>query len=226
MNVAQAAPRTRPTRRNRWLAAFVTAVALSIAACNAQDDDATADTIVDADTPIEFRDEAGPHVDAPERAMAMTVDAVETAGDDILIRLRVENSDDDYLDLGARDTIYGPLLVMRDDRDNLYESFAVEPAGIPGRRIADLSFRLAGPLDRDATSFTLELDTQRGPLTSPTAPLSAHSGIRWRIDEPTAALPTSSDTGPGTSDPAYASAPRLPDLVHFWLETDPLPADR
>ena len=128
--------------------------------------------------------------------------------------------------MGVQGTIYGPLLVMRDDRDNLYESLAVEPAGVPGRRVADLSFRLTGPLDPDATSFTLELATQRGRLTSPTAPLPTHDGIRWRIDDPTAATPTSTDTNPDESDPIYAAAPRLPDLVHFWLETDPLPADR
>ena len=103
---------------------------------------------------------------------------------------------------------------------------AVEPVGIPGRRIADLSFRLRGPLDADSTSFTLELATQRGPLTSPTAPLSTHDGIRWRIDDPTAAASASTGSNPGESEPVFAVAPRLPDLIHFWLETDPLPADR
>lgn len=226
MNAEVATRRARPASRSRWLAALFTAVALSSAACNAQDDNATTGAAVDVDGQIEFRDEVGPHVEAPDRAMAMTVDAVETAGDHVLIRLRVENSDDGYLDMGVQGTIYGPLLVMRDDRDNMYESLAVEPAGVPGRRIADLSFRLTGPLDPDATRFTLELATQRGPLTSPTAPLSTQDGVRWRIDDPTAATLTSTDTNPGTSDPIYAAAPRLPDLVHFWLETDPLPADR
>lgn len=233
MNAAVAA--RRMSRRSRS-AALAAAFALSSAACsgqadtpssdNATSDSATSDTVVEAGTPIEFRDEVGPHVSAPDRAMAMTVDAVETAGDDILVRLRVENSDDGYLDMGVQDTIYGPLLVMRDDRDDLHESYAVEPAGIPGRRIADLSFRLAGPLDPDATSFTLELATQRGPLTSPIAPLPTRDGIRWRIDDPTGATPAPTDTDLGAADPIYAAAPRLPDLVDFRLETDSLPADR
>ncbi len=162
---------------------------------------------------VELRDEAGPRVDAPDRAMAMTVDAVEQRGDDILVRVRVENADDQYLDMGVEDTIYGPLLVMYDDRGNRYDSYAHEPAGIPGRRVADLSFRLAGPLDGDAESFTLELATQRGPLTSPSGDLPDGDGVHWQVDDA---------TGSGR---AYAAAPRLPDLVHFWLETDPLPAD-
>jgi len=179
---------------------------------------------VDVATSIEYRDETGPHVDAPDRAMAMTVDAVDIAGDDILVRLRVSNSDDSYLDMGIQETIYGPLLVMRDDRENLYQSYAVEPAGIPGRRIADLRFRLAGPLDLGSNSFTLELATQRGPLTSPSASLPEHDGIRWRVVDP-AAAPMSNGTNPDGSERIFAAAPRLPDLVHFWLETDPLPAE-
>ena len=225
MNAEVVTRRARPTSRRSGLTAFVVTLALSTAACATPDDNASIGTAADADAPIELRDEVGPHVNAPDRAMAMTLDAVEIAGDDILMRLRVENSDDNYLDMGVQDTIYGPLLVMRDDRDNRYESLAVEPAGIPGRRIADLSFRLAGPLDPDATSFTLELATQRGPLTAPNALLPDDGGIRWRIDDPTAATPASTDSNPGDDEPVYASAPRLPDLVHFWLDTDPLPAD-
>lgn len=226
MNVEVDARRAWPTSRMRWSAVVVAALALSTAACSGLEDNAINDTNAEADTPIEFRDEVGPYVNAPDRAMTMTVDAVETTGDDILIRLRVENSDDAYLDMGVQDTIYGPLLVMRDDRGNLYESYAVEPAGVPGQRVADLSFRLAGPLDPDAMSFTLELATQRGPLASPTAALSRGNGIRWRIDGATAAAVESNSTNQGESGPIYAAAPRLPDLVHFWLETDPLPADR
>jgi hypothetical protein len=54
-------------------------------------DDTATDDITDAGG-IEFRDGSGPRVDAPDRAMAMTVDAVETHGDDILVRVRVENA--------------------------------------------------------------------------------------------------------------------------------------
>jgi hypothetical protein len=187
-------------------------LALPIAACDAG-----------GDAPVELRDEIGPHVDAPDRAMAMTVDAVEIADDDILVRVRVANSDDVYLDLGVEATIYGPLLVMHDDRGTRYESYAVEPAGIPGRRVADLSIRLAGPLDPRARSFTLELATQRGPLTSPDAALPRHDGIRWRVDAPSGATATSAATGPSESAPEFAAAPRLPDLIDLWLETDPLP---
>ncbi|MEP1125815.1 MAG: hypothetical protein ABJH68_18195 [Ilumatobacter sp.] len=223
VNADVVASRTRRSRRRLSLTALAAIVALSTAACGATDDGATSGAAVDADTPIELRDQVGPHVDAPERSMSMTVDAVDTVGNDVLVRLRVANSDDDYLDMGVQDTIYGPLLVMRDDRGNLYESLAVEPAGVPGRRIADLSFRLAGPIDPDATSFTLELATQRGPLTSPTAALPLHDGIRWRIDVPSTAVPGATDADPDPSGPVFASAPRLPDLVHFWLETEPLP---
>jgi hypothetical protein len=103
---------------------------------------------------------------------------------------------------------------MHDDRGNRYPSYAVEPAGVPGRRVADLSFRLTGPLDPDAESFTIELTTQRGPLTSPAGDLPEGVGVRWQVDDPAG------------SDPTFAAAPRLPDLIHFWLETDPLPDDR
>ena len=189
--------------------------ALATAACGESDDDAAGNV----DTAVEFRDEGGPQVDAPDRAMAMTVDAVEIAGDDILVRVRVSNHDDEYLDMGVQHTRYGPLLVMHDDRDNRYESYAVEPAGVPGRRIANLSFRLAGPLDRDSTSFTLELATQRGPLTSPAATLPRHDGVRWRVDDPSATA--ANDTEPG-SGPVFAAAPRLPEYINFWLESEPL----
>jgi hypothetical protein len=206
------------------LAACLTALALSATACDPAGDDTTTDgTSSVASSPLELRDEIGPHVDVPDRAMAMTVDAIDIAGDDILVRLRVANRDGRYLDLGVEGTIYGPLLVMRDDRGNAYESYAVEPAGIPGRRVADLSFRLAGPLDRSSTSFTLELATQRGPLSSPATALPERDGIRWRVDDPVVATATSVDTGPGGPEPVFAEAPRLPELIHFWLETDALP---
>lgn len=224
------APDARTVGQRRWLAASLTALVLSAAACATADDDASADTSADAsagaDAPIELRDQIGPHVDAPDRAMAMTVDAIDVVGDDILVRVRVSNSDDRYLDLGVQDTIYGPLLLMRDDREHLYESYAVEPAGIPGHRIAHLSFRLAGPLDPGATTFTLELATQRGPLIAPDATLPSGDAVRWRVDDPADGTPTSSDTVRDESEPVYAAAPRLPDLIHFWLETEPLPADR
>ncbi len=227
MNGGAGAPGGHAIRRRRWSAAWLTALALSITACDTADGeagpDATATSTVG--TSIELRDEVGPHVDAPDRAMAMTVDAIDVAGDDILVRLRVGNRDDGYLDLGVQGTIYGPLLVMRDDRGNVYDSYAVEPAGIPGRHVADLSFRLAGPLDRGSTSFTLELATQRGPLTSPAAPLPVDDGVRWRVDDPVVATATSVATVPDGSGPVFAAAPRLPDLIHFWLETDPLPAE-
>ncbi len=223
VNVEAGAPQAHAVLGGRWLAACLIALALSTAACEVADDDATTDATSTVVSRIELRDETGPHVDAPDRAMAMTVDAIEIAGDDILVRLRVGNSDDGYLDMGVRGTIYGPLLVMRDDRGGVYESYAVEPAGIPGRRVADLSFRLAGPLDRDSTSFTLELATQRGPLTSPAATLPERDGIRWRVDDEPGATATSVDTG--GSEPVFAEAPRLPDLIHFWLETEALPAE-
>lgn len=224
MTVVVVAPHARSTRHRRWPVPLIAALALSAAACDAPDDVPTADTAVDAIAPIEFRDEVGPHVEAPDHAMAMTVDAVDVVDDEILVRLRIVNRDDRYLDMGVQDTRYGPLLVMRDDREQQYESYADEPAGIPGRRIADLSFRLRGPLDPDATSFTLELATQRGPLTSPPAPLPEHSGIRWRIDD--AATTDGSSADSDGTEPIFARAPRLPRFVDFWLETDPLTADR
>lgn len=213
-------------RQRRRLLAILAALAVTTAACEPDENDSTAEEAAADQSSIELRDETGPHVDAPDRAMAMTVDAVEFDGDDILIRLRVENSDDGYLDMGVQDTIYGPLLVMRDDQNNVYEARAVEPAGIPGRRIADLSFRLDGPLDRNAESFTLELATQRGPLITPSAELPTGDGVRWRIGDVVAGAMGSADADRGGAEPGFASAPRLPDLIHFWLETDPLPADR
>ena len=143
-------------------------------------------------------------------------------GDDVLVRLRVENHRDAYLDLGVQGTIYGPLLVMIDDRGQRYEGYAEEPAGIPGRRLADLSFRLEGPIDRGAESFTLERATQRGTVTSPSAALPAGDGVRWRVDDPVAGAPASAGSDP--SEPGFAAAPRLPELIHFWLHTEPLSA--
>jgi hypothetical protein len=214
MSVRGTPSERRSTGRVRALVAIVAALAIATTACDAREDDATVDASDVEGGAIEFRDGTGPRVDAPDRAMAMTIDAVETHGDDILVRIRVENADDGYLDMGADDTIYGPLLVMHDDRGNRYDSYAVEPAGVPGRRVADLSFRLVGPLDRAAESFTLELATQRGPLASPSTALPEGHGVRWQVDEPSG------------SEPAYAAPPRLPDLIHFWLETDPLPTHR
>jgi hypothetical protein len=198
-------------RSRRQVAALVTALAVVGVACGGGDGSSSGDA-ADGGPSIELEDETGPYVDAPDRDMAMTVDAVEVEGSDILVRLRVENRDDGYLDLGVQGTLYGPLLVMHDDLDNVYEGRAVEPAGIPGSRIADLSFRLDGPLVRDAETFTLELRTQRGPLVSPPGPVPDGDGVRWRVDD-----------GAGGSEPTHATAPRLPDLIHFWLETAPLP---
>lgn len=205
------------TRRDRRrvaprIVALTTALVTATAACGA--DDAGSSILVDADRSIELRDETGPSADVPDHDMAMMVDAVEVDGDHILVRLRVVNRDDGYLDLGVQGTRYGPLLVMRDDRDHVYEGRAVEPAGIPGERVADLSFRLDGPLDPDAETFTLELTTQRGPILSPSEALPEGDGVRWRVDD-----------GSSDGDPKFSLPPRLPELIDFWLETTPL-ADR
>ena len=201
--------------------AILIALTVATTACEGEADVTTTDP-AGAVPSIEFHDSTGPHVDAPERAMAMTIDAIDLDGDDVLVRMRVENGDDGYLDLGVQDTMYGPLLVMTDDRRNRYESYAEEPAGIPGRRLADLSFRLAGPLDSDADSFSLELATQRGPLSSPSAALPAGRGVRWRVDDPVAGAPAPIDSDLG--EPGFAAAPRLPELIHFWLHAEPLVA--
>ena len=215
---------SRPTQhRSRRLrrAAILVALAVSATACGGEDDASDADEPTGVGT-IEYRDEPGPHVEVPERSMSMTVDAVDVDGDDVLVRLRVENHRDAYLDLGVQGTIYGPLLVMIDDRGQRYEGYAEEPAGIPGRRLADLSFRLEGPIDRGAESFTLELATQRGTVTSPSAALPDGDGVRWRVDDPVAGAPASAGSDP--SEPGFAAAPRLPELIHFWLHTEPLSA--
>jgi hypothetical protein len=34
------------------------------------------------------------------------------------------------------------------------------------------------------------------------------------------------DADPDGSEPVYSTAPRLPDLIDFWLETQPLPTNR
>jgi hypothetical protein len=213
MSVRAIPPERRSVRRVRSLVTVIAALVLATPACGAGTDDTTTDDTSDAGA-IEFRDGSGPRVDAPDRAMAMTVDAIGLQGDDILVRVRVENADDGYLDMGVEDTIYGSLIVMHDDLGNRYDGYAVEPAGVPGRRVGDLSFRLAGPLDRGAESFTMELHTQRGSLTTPPGALPDGDGVRWQVD--------GSDDG----EPTYAAAPRLPDLIHFWLETEPLPDDR
>jgi hypothetical protein len=71
----------------------------------------------------------------------------------------------------------------------------------------------------------LELATHRGPLTSPDGALPDGDGVRWRVDEAPPAAPTLGDTNPDGLEPLYAGAPRLPDHVDFWLETEPLPVD-
>lgn len=176
---------------------------------------------------VERRAEPGPVAIAPDHAMSMVLDALEVVGDDIFVRLRVVNGLDRFLDIGVTDSRYGPLLVMTDDLGNRYPAEAVEPIGIHPSSIGHLRLRLAGPLHADATTFSLEVPTDRGPLTSESAPTPSGAAVAWWITPP-----PDPDDGGGSPDPAidtdgepvFGASPRLPDLINEWLTNTPIDA--
>jgi hypothetical protein len=134
----------------------------------------------DSDTP----DEIGPRALDADEGVMMVVDAVDVSGDDLFVRVRVVNASDQFLNVEPSDALYGPLLVMSDNRDNIYPSRAVEPAGVDSYSVGEMRFRFDGPLDPEAEQIAFEIGTSRGRLaTEPTA--VPDGGVaRWWIVSP------------------------------------------
>ena len=133
---------------------------------------------------VESRVEIGPRALDIDAAMMLVVDALDVSGDDIFVRVRVVNASDQFLNVEDEDNLYGPLLVIRDDRDNTYPARAVEPAGVASYTVGDMRFRVDGPFDPDAEDITVEVATSRGILA--TEPIAAPDGgvVRWLTESP------------------------------------------
>lgn len=127
----------------------------------------------------EVRPHVGPRAFDDVAATLVVLDALESAGDDVFVRLRVVNGSATFLDLGVRDTFYGPLAVMTDDLGGDYPAFAVEPTGVDAHSVGQLRLRLRGPLDPAASELTLRLETIRGPLTIDRVPAPCGDAVAW-----------------------------------------------
>lgn len=139
----------------------------------------------------------GPRAIDVDRDMAMVLDSIATDGDDIFVRVRVVNlNGSDWLDVGADDTFYAPLLVLRDDLGSTYPARAVEPAGVYDRSIGRFELRLDGPLDSNATELSAELATQRGPLATGTFDAPSGDAVRWWTEAPPVSFSDLSATDP------------------------------
>lgn len=138
-------------------------------------------TVVDD---VEFRSEIGPRVFDVERSMMLLVDSIEVSEDSIHISARVVNLGEEGFDVGAEDTRYAPLVVLRDDLGNTYPALANEPAGVRAASVSHFELRLEGPLDPDATELTVELTTNKGLLTTEPFPTLQGGAIRWWSEAP------------------------------------------
>lgn len=136
------------------------------------------------DVVAETRSEIGPRALDVDAAMMLVVDALDLSGDDIFVRVRVVNGSDQFLNVEDENDLYGPLLVIRDDRDNTYPARAVEPAGVGSYTVGRMRFRVDGPFDPRADEFTVEVATSRGRLT--TDPIAVPEGgvVRWWTESP------------------------------------------
>jgi hypothetical protein len=191
---------TRPQRtRSRQKLGSALLVAAVVSACSGNGD-ATTETpstvVTVADPPntetsgadTDIPREIGPRALDVDAAVMMVVDAIDVSGDDLFVRVRVVNASDQFLNVEANDALYGPLLVMSDNRDNVYPARAVEPAGVDVYSVGQMRFRFDGPMDSDAEEITFEISTSRGRFrTEPTA--VPDGGIaRWWIESPTIAF--------------------------------------
>ncbi len=209
--------RRRSTSRRRRLANAML-IAAFLTAC-AGNDPATTEPVEDSSTAepgdvvVETRSEIGPRALDIEAAMMMVVDSIDVSRDDILVRLRVVNGSDQIFNVGVAHTWYGPLLEIRDNRDNTYRSLAVEPAGVDSHSVSHMRFRLEGPFDPDAEEFTVELATNGGRLT--TDPIAAPDGdvVRWWSASPAV---TFSDVVVSDQDNRSVQVPDVADRgTHF-----------
>lgn len=213
-----ATPRPRSALLRHRVVAVV--VAVSVSAClgggTTTSDDidpvasaAPAVTEVIDGVNVESRRHIGPRAIDVEREMTLAIDSMHLVDDDILVSLRVANNGDQDLAIGARNTFYGPLVVLHDDVTNTYPARAVEPAGVYPHSTGLLELRVDGPLDPNATEFTVELSTDRGALETEPADVPIGDAVRWWIDERS------------TSDAdAFAELPQLPDLIHAQISND------
>lgn len=149
-------------------------------------DDATEATVDEGGGPggpePDVRHDGSPRAFDPAARTMLVLDALELSGDDVFVRLRIANGSGESLDLGVRDTFYGPLGVMSDDLGNSYPARAVEPAGIAAWSVADLRLRLRGPLDPGATELTFLVETRRGPLTVGPVPAPRNEAVSWPLE--------------------------------------------
>ncbi len=196
-NPSNPAPGTRrPPDVRRLVAALL--IAIVAPACTGggeepADPAAPTDTPTPADTAapeepdggVETRHEIGPRAVDLDRHMMLVVDSIAVSVDSIFVRVRVVNlHGEEWLDVGADDTFYGPLLALRDDLGNTYPARAEEPAGVYEHSIGRFELRLDGPLDPRASELTVELATQRGTLaTQPFAPPIGNA-VRWWMEAP------------------------------------------
>jgi hypothetical protein len=173
--------------RRRQLLVSTLLIATIVAAC-AGSDPATSES-------VETRTQIGPRAIDIDRKMMMVVDSIDASNEDIRVRIRVANLSDQPLDVGVDDTIYGPLLTIRDDLENAYPAIAVEPAGIYSHSIGRFDLRLVGPFDPDAADFTVELATQRGTLITNQVPALDGDSVQWWSETPAVLFPDLSISG-------------------------------
>lgn len=168
------------------LAAALLLAALLSACAGSEATEASPSAVVESgEVVVESRSEIGPRALDIDAAMMLVVDALDVSGDDIFVRVRVVNGSDQFLNVEDEDDLYGPLLVIRDDRNNAYLARAVEPAGVDSYTVGSMRFRVDGPFDPVAEEFTVEVATSRGRLA--TEPIAAPDGdaVRWLTESPT-----------------------------------------
>ena len=175
------------SRTPRPLASALLIAAVLSACAGSEATEASPSAVVESgEVVVESRSEIGPRALDIDAAMMLVVDALDVSGDDIFVRVRVVNGSDRFLNVEDDDDLYGPLLVIRDDRDNAYLARAVEPAGVDRYTVGSMRFRVDGPFDPVAEEFTVEVATSRGLLA--TEPIAAPDGdvVRWLTESPTA----------------------------------------
>lgn len=137
----------------------------------------------------------GPRTMDAAREMMVIIDSIVDSDDDIRVRMRIVNLGEEPFDVGAEDTFYAPLIVLVDDLGNSYPGVAVEPAGIDGRSVGHFDLRVDGPLDPDASQFTVEVTTIRGPIATPPAPAPVGDAAQWLVETHAVAMSTEADDG-------------------------------
>jgi len=158
---------------------------------------------------VENRDGVGPRAIDAERPLTLAVDSLQFTDAEILVSVRVINDGDAEVALGAGDPVYGPLLWLHAVRVDDYPTRAVEPAGVYEHSVGYLDLRLDGAIDPEATTFTVALATDHGPLKTGPEAIPRSDAVRWRPEAPTT-----------TGSPAFADLPHLPELIHALITNE------